>query len=667
PALPPRRRRPGAPGVPEVTAALTTDTADPTRPATATDGVTATLGVTGSATDTDGIATLEARLGTTGAFTNITSALANGTYTISAALFQTLNGGVALPDGTYSVQVRATDTLGNTSAPTTLTFTLARSVTANLLLDAASDTGFQGDYRTETQSITLRGTTRAGATVVLERQTTASSPAGAPVRTQITSTTAGANGTYTFSLTGTDALNVGPNGYRVRVTDGAGNTASAAATITLNQAPLALNPTPTPVAGTVGGNQTFNLNTFFTDADTNQYARITTNLPGNPVITVQLFNGATPTHVANFLAYANANAYDNSFIHRTDSSPAVVQGGGFEFRPPLTATITNATWAAGVATVTTATPHGLKDGQTVTIAGVNTAGYNGTYTVDVVNATTFRYTLATDPGGTGNTGTSTGANFAVVGGLLDITNATWAAGVATITTGTAHNLSVGQVVSINGALSTGTGTGFNDGGTIYTVTSVINPTTFTYALATNPGTYVGGGSVAAGVTNEPWLPNSTGTLALAKRGGNVSSGTNQFYFNTGDNSNGGAALDDQGFTVFGQVVGNGQATLNAIAALTQKDFSVANGAFGSVPVQNGAVNSLPNATANDLVQFTDISVVTAPLTYSAVSSNTGVVTATVTNNNMTLNFVGSGTATVTATATDPDGATVTYQFTVTVP
>jgi peptidyl-prolyl cis-trans isomerase A (cyclophilin A) len=50
-------------------------------------------------------------------------------------------------------------------------------------------------------------------------------------------------------------------------------------------------------------------------------------------IDVRLYNSATPLTVANFLAYANANRYDGTFIHR--SPPGfVVQGGGFYFTPP---------------------------------------------------------------------------------------------------------------------------------------------------------------------------------------------------------------------------------------------------------------------------------------------------------------------------------------------
>jgi hypothetical protein len=49
------------------------------------------------------------------------------------------------------------------------------------------------------------------------------------------------------------------------------------------------------------------------------------------------------------------------------------------------------------ATLTTAAPHGLVDGNRVTISGATEANYNGTYVIDVTGSTTFTYTMATAP------------------------------------------------------------------------------------------------------------------------------------------------------------------------------------------------------------------------------------------------------------------------------
>jgi len=46
------------------------------------------------------------------------------------------------------------------------------------------------------------------------------------------------------------------------------------------------------------------------------------------VVDIQLFDSAAPATVANFLAYLNSGAYDNTFIHR--SVPGfIIQGGGY--------------------------------------------------------------------------------------------------------------------------------------------------------------------------------------------------------------------------------------------------------------------------------------------------------------------------------------------------
>ena len=61
--------------------------------------------------------------------------------------------------------------------------------------------------------------------------------------------------------------------------------------------------------------------------------------------------------------------------------------------------VASATWAAGVVTITTTTPHTLSINQSVIIAGINPSGYNGTFTVTgTPTANSFTYNLAINPG-----------------------------------------------------------------------------------------------------------------------------------------------------------------------------------------------------------------------------------------------------------------------------
>ena len=62
--------------------------------------------------------------------------------------------------------------------------------------------------------------------------------------------------------------------------------------------------------------------------------------------------------------------------------------------------ITGATWAGGIATLTTSAPHGLVVSPTpsVLVSGVTPSAYNGTYVATVLNSTQFQVSIANNPG-----------------------------------------------------------------------------------------------------------------------------------------------------------------------------------------------------------------------------------------------------------------------------
>jgi hypothetical protein len=71
--------------------------------------------------------------------------------------------------------------------------------------------------------------------------------------------------------------------------------------------------------------------------------------------------------------------------------------------------ISTITWATNVATVTTASAHGIPSGDTVqvTITGVLPVGYNGTFSATSTGTTTFTYSLLSNPGSYVSGGTET--------------------------------------------------------------------------------------------------------------------------------------------------------------------------------------------------------------------------------------------------------------------
>ena len=111
------------------------------------------------------------------------------------------------------------------------------------------------------------------------------------------------------------------------------------------------------------------------------------------------------------------------------------------------------------------------------------------------------------------------------------------------------------------------------------------------------------------VVNEfdPSRSNLRGTIAMAKLGSGPDTATTEWFVNLGNNS---ANLDNQngGFTVFGQVLGNGMQIVDAIAALPRVD---ADGAFDNLPV----LKANPTIPA-DLVIVNSISTITGSVSGS---------------------------------------------------
>ncbi len=83
------------------------------------------------------------------------------------------------------------------------------------------------------------------------------------------------------------------------------------------------------------------------------------------------------------------------------------------------------------------------------------------------------------------------------------------------------------------------------------------------------------------VPNEPGISNTRGTIAMAKISGQPNSATSQWYINVGDNTS--LDTEEEGYTVFGEVVGDGMDVVDAINALPRYNLG---GAFSSTPLRN---------------------------------------------------------------------------------
>ena len=120
-----------------------------------------------------------------------------------------------------------------------------------------------------------------------------------------------------------------------------------------------------------------------------------------PTCTVKL-SGATSTEYdlpAGIRLYYQQSLDTDPFVLVTDSA----------VRMTWTKTVTSIVDATNTATVTTSTPHGFATGESITIAGVTTAGMtglNGTFTVTSTGLYTFTYTSSGVTDGT-TTGTIT--------------------------------------------------------------------------------------------------------------------------------------------------------------------------------------------------------------------------------------------------------------------
>ena len=156
-------------------------------------------------------------------------------------------------------------------------------------------------------------------------------------------------------------------------------------------------------------------------------------------------------------------------------------------------TITTLSRVGTIATILTATAHGLSTGAIVQISGATDPLYNGEYSIIVTSTTNFTYTMSGTPAVSPAAGTPSYLNIYWTP-LLDVdsikalgstvSSITRVGTTATLTTATVHGLSTGAVVQISGASDT-----LYNGQFTVTVTSSV---TFTYTMTGTPAANASG-------------------------------------------------------------------------------------------------------------------------------------------------------------------------------
>lgn len=169
----------------------------------------------------------------------------------------------------------------------------------------------------------------------------------------------------------------------------------------------------------------------------------------------------------------------------------------------------------------------------------------------------------------------------------------------------------------------------------------------------------------APIVNEfdPEVPNFSGTISMAKMGGDPDSATNEFFLSVNDNR---PILDNQngGFTVFGRVAG--MEAVDRIARLEVGDFDVTIDGFETrfTDLPLTTINDL-SPTFNQLVIINDV-VEIPTLTYSVTTTGDAIADVSLDTESepvLVISPTGEvGVSTVVLTATDLDGASVSTSF-----
>ena len=119
------------------------------------------------------------------------------------------------------------------------------------------------------------------------------------------------------------------------------------------------------------------------------------------------------------LQHINITTPGGSFMSAVNGTdPAALYDGTIWINIASTSTaqtISSITYVTTTATLTTAAPHGLITGNSISVSGASPAAYNGTFKITKTGASTFTYVMATNPGGNASTVGTYTVNYAITG------------------------------------------------------------------------------------------------------------------------------------------------------------------------------------------------------------------------------------------------------------
>ncbi|MGC1560076.1 MAG: Ig-like domain-containing protein, partial [Bradyrhizobium sp.] len=237
--------------------------------------------------------------------TPLAIALTNGGFSLTAAQIASLAGATKLADGSYAVQLTATDAAGNASTRT-VSFTLEAAPPTITVANAPANF-------TNNANIAITGTvtspdTQFGDTLTLTAQLAGSN--AAPLKLALN------NGAFTLtaaaiaSLAGTTSLADGSYNVQLTATDAMGNTSTKTVSFTLATAATVLNVTNVPPSLTNNPNVAISGSVSTADAKFGDAVTLTAQLGGQngTPLNITLSNGAFTLTAAQIASISGATS-----------------------------------------------------------------------------------------------------------------------------------------------------------------------------------------------------------------------------------------------------------------------------------------------------------------------------------------------------------------------